>query len=71
MEVTPPPEEVDRTFACFIVRWSTSDEQLDYSVTKDVPKEDVVDVGEWYKIELLESLLDPAHLVTANRAVHH
>lgn len=64
MEVTTPWDKAEWTSGCLSVRWSTYDEK-GYNVTKDVSTADVVEVRDWYGVELLESLMRTAHFVRA------
>lgn len=49
--------------------WSMFDE-MDFIITKDVPEIYVVETGEWYWVEPLESLMDIAYIVRKYKAVH-
>lgn len=62
----PLLNEVDYALNCVSVRWSPSDER-DYTVTEDVATENVVEVREENKMNLIELLMGPVSLQKQNR----
>lgn len=43
---------------------------MDCTVTKDVPKVDVTDLREWYRVELMQLFLANEHIVRADVTVY-
>lgn len=50
------------------MRWSTSD-RMDYSVCRKDLEGESVNVGEWYGVKRLTSIMGSVHLVRCNPAV--
>lgn len=68
MGVNQTVGKVDKTFARQSVRRSIPDEE-DYAVTTDVLSEEVVQVGDWYRVDPVEYFIGFA-LVRPNRPSH-
>ena len=69
MQSTQPIDAVDRELKCLCLRWATEDE-IDHTLS-DVPDDgQPVEVGKWFGIEHVDSIMGSVHVVRSNFTVH-